>query len=77
MPADPILRDWSVIDLNQEQIKIKLNFYEPLEVSQGDIPDVLLLALTLEDFVGVEGGKFPKGTVVKTYDCPRQVLSAE
>ena len=41
--VDTNLLNWTVTSVQQELIQIKLEFKQPLEVSQGDEPDYLVI----------------------------------
>lgn len=50
----PILKSWSIRYLNPKEMKINLDFIKPVEVSQGDEPDVLIVLF--EHFNVFRGG---------------------
>ena len=47
--------DWELIDATEYGIEFKLVYKEPLEVSQGEIPDKLKLRFNLEQFTDEYG----------------------
>ena len=46
----PIMNSWSLVTLSSTYIKIKLNFTDPVNVSQGDSPYLLLVQLDLSQY---------------------------
>ena len=53
------LRSWEIITVSKDQIEIKLDFFAPLQVSQGEEPDILMLQLQLSDFPDEKNGVLP------------------
>lgn len=39
-----VLRGWQVSHLTEDEMTIALDFYEPEKISQGDQPDLILIA---------------------------------
>ena len=40
-----LLKDWEVFQISEGGLKIALEFYEPLAISRGEEPDLLLVQL--------------------------------
>ena len=71
----PILAGWELISLSTEGFALTMNFTDPLRVSAGDEPDLLLIQLNLSDFEDADGNKLPE-SVVKYALIPTQMGSA-
>ena len=41
--GDPIMDSWELISLNSDGFELRLNFTNPLQVSAGEYPDLLLV----------------------------------
>ena len=41
--GDPIMDNWELISINSDGFELKLNFTNPLQVSAGEEPDLLLV----------------------------------
>ena len=61
--ALPIMDGWELISLTGEGFDLKMNFTDPLRVSAGEEPDLLLIQLNLSDFEDAEGNKLPESVV--------------
>ena len=42
-PGLPIMDGWELMSLTGDGFELKLNFSEPLRISGGDVPDLLLV----------------------------------
>ena len=51
----PLLANWTLTELNENSLSIKLEFQEPLAISQEDKSDLLLMNLALSDFEDENG----------------------
>ena len=47
LEIDDNLMSWEITDVTNKLIKVALEFAEPLKVSQGDSPDILVLQAQL------------------------------
>ena len=70
------LISWSVLEANSQEIKIVLEFDQPLHVSQGEELDQLLVVLNLESFPDIYGGHLAPG-LQKIRAIPPQATSSE
>ena len=59
----PIMDGWELISLSAEGFALMMNFTDPLRVSAGDEPDLLLIQLNLSDFEDADGNKLPESVV--------------
>ena len=59
-----------------QEIDIKLQFDNPLMISQGDEPDFAVVILNLGDFPTEDGTKLPDG-IIKKIPLPAQFASEE
>ena len=59
----PIMDGWTLVSLTADGFDLDLNFTDPLRVSSGDEPDLLLIQLNLSDFEDSEGNKMPESVV--------------
>ena len=51
----PLLANWTLTELNENGLSIKLEFPEPLAISQEEKSDLLLMNLALSDFKDENG----------------------
>jgi len=63
------MNDWSFVSIDKGGIDIKLNFADPVSISSGDQPDVLVLQLDLGGIKGANGNNMPT-SVVKYLGIP-------
>ena len=70
----PLMSGWSLDTLNARDLGFRLNFTEPLQVSTGEQPDLLLVQLELSQYVDRNGKSLPN-SLVKYVEIPRQVAS--
>ena len=68
----PILEDWELIDFDQDGMVLKLKFRDPLDVSQRDRPDLLLLQLDLSEYKDYDDLNLPP-SLVKYVEIPPQM----
>ena len=40
---EPIMNDWELISLNKDGVDFRFNFSQPLTISTGDEPDLILV----------------------------------
>ena len=45
-----LLLDHEIISVDSDAIEIKLTFNDPLQISEGDEPDLLFIQLELDEF---------------------------
>ena len=67
---------WELLSLGPEGFEIRLNFTNPIMISSGDDPDLLLIQMDLSDFEDENGQKFPS-SLVKYSQIPTQIPSLE
>lgn len=53
------LKSWNVTSISETELRIKLDFAEPILVSQGDFKDSLLVSAHFGAFKDVDGIYFP------------------
>ena len=70
-----IMDGWELISLSSDGFELAVNFTDPLRISAGEEPDLLLIQLNLSDFEDAEGNKLPE-SVVKYAPIPTQMGSA-
>ena len=46
---------WELLSLGSEGFEIRLNFTDPIQISSGDEPDLLLIQMDLSDFEDENG----------------------
>ena len=68
------LEAWEVTSASATEININLSFKKPLEVSQGDKPDILLVQLDLSHFPDENDRHLPKG-LLKEANLPAMISS--
>ena len=59
----PIMDGWALVSLTAEGFDLRMNFTDPLRVSAGEEPDLLLIQLNLSDFEDAEGNKMPESVI--------------
>ena len=59
----PIMDGWELISLSADGFDLSVNFTDPLRISAGDEPDLLLIQLNLSDFEDADGNKLPESVV--------------
>ena len=64
---------WSLVSLNSTDLELKLNYTDPVKVSSGDTPDLLLVQIDLSKYKDVNG-QTPLA-VIKMVEIPRQMAS--
>ena len=68
------LLSWTVVSVSSKLIEIDLEFDQPLNVSQGDSRDQLLIQLNLKHFPDENDLRLP-ASLVKTKEIPPQIGS--
>ena len=66
---DNNLKGWKVQEITSKSIKIKLEFENILEVSQGDKNDKLVVKLAMDDLTDEEGNKLASLVILEA-DIP-------
>ena len=69
---DENLIDWSITSVSQRLITLKLVFEDPFDVSNGDLPDELVIQAELSEFPDQNNQRLPT-CVVKSKIIPRQI----
>ena len=64
------LLSWTIVKVTSQQIEISLKFERPLEVSQGDEPDKLLVQAGLSKFLDENLQRLEK-SIVRMKEIPR------
>ena len=62
--------DWEIISIGEKSIDFKLLFSNPLEVSQGELPDKVKVRLNLSQFTDEYGQPLADGKVIEV-EVPR------
>ena len=60
---------WELMSLSADGFDLMMNFTDPLRISSGDEPDLLLIQLDLSDFEDADGNKLSE-SVVKYLQIP-------
>lgn len=68
------LLQWTLVEVSPNSIKIKLEFSDPLEVSQGSEPDSLFVQIMLHAYLDIDGLHLPKN-LVRRVVLPKQFAS--
>ena len=71
---DGNLLSWNIVSVGDKLIEIDLNFDQPLQVSQGDESDKLIVQVDLSQFPDEHGARLPI-SVNRIKDIPIQVKS--
>ena len=66
---DDNLISWKLVSAEPSKLEIDLEFREPIEVSQGDLPDKLLIQIEMAQFKDEFGNNLPPGLLKET-DLP-------
>ena len=56
---------WNVTDYTSQSIHFMLRFSHPINISQSDEPDELLILLNLQNFTTTKGAPIPSNTVLR------------
>ena len=67
--VDDNLIGWQIVSISSTNIDIDLEFEEPLEVSQADNPDKLLVKFNFEELIDENRNSLPTG-IIKLIDLP-------
>ena len=59
----PIMDAWELLSIDSNGFELQLNFTNPLQVSAGEEPDLLLIQLDMSDFEDENGQKLPESVV--------------
>ena len=71
---DQNLMSWSITSVSEMLIRIELEFENPLEVSQGESPDTLVVQAELGEYLDQDELSLPD-SVVRSKSIPAQVGS--
>ena len=69
----PIMDSWTLVSLNSTNLELKLNYSEPLKVSAGDKPDLMMVQVDLSRYKDINGQTPVAG--IKIVEIPRQMAS--
>ena len=69
-----LLSDWELVSLENDEMELKLVFKDALGISQGDIPDLLLIQLELSEFKDDNNNQLPD-SLIKYAEIPRQMAT--
>ena len=64
--GEPIMDGWELISINPDGIDIKFNFTNPIYISQGDEPDLILIDMNLSGYKDENGESMP-ASILKYY----------
>ena len=67
---DDNFKSYRVAHVDGRKILIKMEFVEPLKVSQGPDPHLLFIQAQLSEFKSVDGKELPKA-IIKSRELPR------
>ena len=73
--VDPNLLSWTISKVTSQQISINLEFERPLEISQGDEPEKIVVQAGLSRYLDQNLQRLEK-SIVRMKDVPRQIGSA-
>ena len=71
-----MINGWELVNLDGKGFEIKLNFKEPLKVSSGTEPDLLLVQIQLSKFPNSNGQRMPP-SIIKYIEIPMQMSSQQ
>ena len=71
---DENLFGWTVTDVSSRGITVRLNFTNPLQVSQGEKPDLILILVNFSNYTDVDRQNLPEFSDI--IELPRQMSSA-
>ena len=71
---DENLFGWTVTDVSSREITVRLNFTKPLQVSQGEKPDLILIMVNFSNYTDVDRQNLPEFSDI--IELPRQMSSA-
>ena len=69
--SDSILLSWSLESLTSRQMNIKLEFKNPVQISQGYTPDILILVIELSKFKDVNGQSLEENAMFRILIPPQ------
>ena len=67
--VDENLVDWQLVTIDPEKLEIDLEFREPIQVSQGENPDRILIQVEMEGYKDENGNSLPPG-LLKQKEIP-------
>ena len=70
----PIVESIDLVSISSTAIEMDLIFVNPINVSKGDEPDLLLLALDLSELETIQGKKLPSNIKISR-QIPTQMLN--
>lgn len=71
---DENLQSWQVVSISPTLIKVELEFKDPLQVSQGDTPDQVVIQAQLSQYPAENKLRLP-ASVVRSKDITPQIKS--
>ncbi len=75
-PGSPVMGGWDLVSFGSDGIEISLNFTDPITVSVGDEPELLLVQVELGGLKSADGMSMPE-SLVKYMPIPTQMGSKE
>ena len=72
--VDVLNLDWEIKEATEEGIDFKLKYKDPLEVSQNEEPDKVLVTFNLASFTDEYGQRLGNDTTIEV-EVPRQIPS--
>ena len=66
------LKSWSILSVSPNRISVSLDFESPLQVSQGEEPDKLIIEAKLSQYQDVHEQRLPF-SVIRSKDIPLQL----
>ena len=61
--AENVLDSYNIVRITDGGIELQLIFSDPLQVSKGENPDLLLIAMDLSDIRTIEGEQLPSNNI--------------
>ena len=58
---------WNLIDWKPNQLEFALNFTYPLNVSQADAPDMVMILLNIHEFTTDQGDALEMNTILEVF----------
>lgn len=74
--GSPVIGGWDLVSFGSDGIEIELNFTDPITVSVGDEPELLLVQIELGGLKSADGMSMPE-SLVKYMPIPTQMGSKE
>ena len=70
LKTSELLSGWVIIGVDETMMRIKLTFKDPVEISKGDYPDMLLIQLEIKELKSIQDGINLPESIVKLVEIP-------